>query len=192
MYTNTKLFPSFREGIKELRANLPYIKTYTGESFKEEEVVAAMMEYVKNHYPSYDNPEFPAVPALSVKAAGILMRIGNSYSFGWKACRSKADGTRDYKFSISFFNGIVTANERKFGENGWQQQELEERNIYHNKKKTNALSETTEASPAVEKDEAVEKQEETTASPTTPATSDIPKEEVQQPQNEEGKTLQDV
>ena len=188
MYANTKLFPSFREGIKELRANLPYIKTYTGESFKEEEVVTAMMEYVKNHYPSYDNPEFPAVPALSIKAAGI----GNSYSFGWKACRSKADGTRDYKFSISFFNGIVTANERKFGENGWQQQELEERNIYHNKKRNNAPSEKTEASLAVEKDEATEKQDETAASPTTPAASDTPKEEAQHPQNEEGKTLQDV
>jgi len=181
MYANTKLFPSFKEGIKELKLNLPYIKTYIGESLKEEDVVAAMMEYVKTHYPSYDNPEFPAVPALTIKAAGIHMRIGNSYSFGWKACRSKADGTRDYKFSISFFNGILTANERKFGENGWQQQELEEKNIYHNKKKTNAPSKTTETTPVVEKE-----QEETTA------TSDTPKEEVQQSQTEEGKTLQDV
>ena len=152
MYANTKLFPSFKEGINELRVNLPYIKTYTGESFNEEEVVKEMMEYVKNHFPSYDNPEFPAVPALSIKASGIHMRIGNSYSFGWKACRSKSDGTRDYKFSISFFNGIVTANERKFGEIGWQQQELEERNIYHNKRKPNVPSETeTKEEPSVEK-----------------------------------------
>lgn len=175
MYANTKLFPSFKEGIKELRGFLPYIKTYTGEAFKEEEVVACMMEYVKSHFPSYDNPEFPAVPALSVKPVGVIMRIGNSYSFGWKACRSKADGTRDYKFTISFFNGVVTANERRFGDNGWQQQELEERNIYHHKKK-NAPSEenNTEEKPVVEE----EKKEE--AAP------------AQQQPVEEGKTLQDV
>ena len=41
MYANTKLFPSFKDGINELRVNLPYIKTYTGESFNEEEVVVA-------------------------------------------------------------------------------------------------------------------------------------------------------
>ena len=163
MYANTKLFPSFKEGINELRVNLPYIKTYTGESFNEEEVVKEMMEYVKHHFPSYDNPEFPAVPALSIKASGIHMRIGNSYSFGWKACRSKSDGTRDYKFSISFFNGIVTANERKFGEIGWQQQELEERNIYHNKRKPNVPSETEtkEESSVEKKDEDVENNIET-------------------------------
>lgn len=177
MYANTKLFPSFKEGINELRVNLPYIKTYTGESFNEEEVVKEMMEYVKNHFPSYDNPEFPAVPALSIKASGIHMRIGNSYSFGWKACRSKSDGTRDYKFSISFFNGIVTANERKFGEIGWQQQELEERNIYHNKRKPNVPSEIKEAPSVVEKCEETETMCETSTSVTTEITN-----EVQQPE----------
>ena len=84
MYANTKLFPSFEEGIKELRDNLPYIKTYTGDSFNEERVVETMMEYLKNHYPSYDNPEFPAVPSLSIRTSGVYMRIGNSYSFGWR------------------------------------------------------------------------------------------------------------
>ena len=172
MYANTKLFPSFKDGINELRANLPYIKTYTGESLNEEEVVKEMMEYVKQHFPSYDNPEFPAVPALSIKASGIHMRIGNSYSFGWKACRSKVDGSRDYKFSISFFNGIVTANERKFGEKGWQQQEPEERNIYHNKKRT-APSETPKEVHSVE--EKVEPVE-TLCETTTPVTNETPKE----------------
>lgn len=178
MYANTKLFPSFKEGINELRVNLPYIKTYTGESFNEEEVVKEMMEYVKNHFPSYDNPEFPAVPALSIKASGIHMRIGNSYSFGWKACRSKSDGTRDYKFSISFFNGIVTANERKFGEIGWQQQELEERNIYHNKRKPNVPSETKDAPSVVEKCEEAETMYDTSTS----VTNEITNEEAQQPE----------
>ena len=172
MYANTKLFPSFKDGINELRANLPYIKTYTGESLNEEEVVKEMMEYVKQHFPSYDNPEFPAVPALSIKASGIHMRIGNSYSFGWKACRSKVDGTRDYKFSISFFNGIVTANERKFGEKGWQQQELEERNIYHNKKRTAPSETLKEVHSVEEKEESVE----TLCETTTPVTAETPKE----------------
>ena len=140
MYANTKLFPSFEEGIKELRDNLPYIKAYTGDSFNEERVVETMMEYLKNHYPSYDNPEFPAVPSLSIRTSGVYMRIGNSYSFGWRPCRIKADGTRDYKFSISFFNRIVTTSESKFGEKGWKQEKLEERNIYHNKKSGNAPS----------------------------------------------------
>lgn len=172
MYANTKLFPSFKDGINELRANLPYIKTYTGEGLNEEEVVKEMMEYVKQHFPSYDNPEFPAVPALSIKASGIHMRIGNSYSFGWKACRSKDDGSRDYKFSISFFNGIVTANERKFGEKSWQQQELEERNIYHNKKRTAPSETPKEVHSEEEKAELVE----TLCETTTPVTAETPKE----------------
>lgn len=141
MYSNTKLFPNFKDGIRELRATLPYIKTYTGDSFEEEEVVNAMMKYLKNHFPSYDNPEFPAVPALSIKTSGVSMRIGNSYSFGWKACRVKADGTRDYRFTISFFNRIVTPAENKFGEKGWHRKKLDDMKIYHNKKLFNAPKE---------------------------------------------------
>ena len=114
-----KEFATFEEGIIELRKMIPFVSGILGESNVEKDVVYSMMDEVKRHYPSIQNPEFPTVPAFSISAYEVGFKTSGFCSFGWKINRNKK-GKVHYSFRISLLDGRNhLANFKKLEENGW-------------------------------------------------------------------------
>ena len=114
-----KEFATFEEGIIELRKMIPFVSGILGESNVEKDVVYSMMDEIKRHYPSIQNPEFPTVPAFSISAYEVGFKTSGFCSFGWKINRNKK-GKVHYSFRISLRDGRNRlANFKKLEENGW-------------------------------------------------------------------------
>ena len=145
-----KEFATFEEGIIELRKMIPFVSGILGESNVEKDVVYSMMDEVKRHYPSIQNPEFPTVPAFSISAYEVGFKTSGFCSFGWKINRNKK-GKVHYSFRISLRDGRNhLANFKKLEENGWTIMKYRAKEAAPKKtapEKLEVINETKEAAP---------------------------------------------
>ena len=142
-----KEFATFEEGIIELRKMIPFVSGILGESNVEKDVVYSMMDEVKRHYPSIQNPEFPTVPAFSISAYEVGFKTSGFCSFGWKINRNKK-GKVHYSFRISLRDGRNhLANFKKLEENGWSIMKFHAKEVAPKKEKLDVITETKEVAP---------------------------------------------
>lgn len=145
-----KEFDTFEDGIIELRKMIPFVSGILGESNVEKDVVYSMMDEVKRHYPSIQNPEFPTVPAFSISAYEVGFKTSGFCSFGWKINRNKK-GKVHYSFRISLRDGRNhLANFKKLEENGWSIMKFHAKEVAPKKAapaKLEVVAETKEAAP---------------------------------------------
>ena len=145
-----KEFATFEEGIIELRKMIPFVSGILGESNVEKDVVYSMMDEVKRHYPSIQNPEFPTVPAFSISAYEVGFKTSGFCSFGWKINRNKK-GKVHYSFRISLRDGRNhLANFKKLEENGWTIMKFHAKEVAPKKSapaKLEVITETKEVAP---------------------------------------------
>ena len=145
-----KDFDTFEDGIIELRKMIPFVSGILGESNVEKDVVYSMMDEVKRHYPSIQNPEFPTVPAFSISAYEVGFKTSGFCSFGWKINRNKK-GKVHYSFRISLRDGRNHLdNFKKLEENGWTIMKYRAKEAAPKKtapEKLEVINETKEAAP---------------------------------------------
>lgn len=120
MRSYVKDFDNFKKGILEVRKMIPFIDGIIGESDVEKDIVYNMIEEIKHHYPSQDNPDYPNVPAFSISALEVAFKTNGYCSFGWRIVRGKNHRRTKYSFRISMGDGRCNhLNFKMFSKNGW-------------------------------------------------------------------------
>lgn len=122
MYNSTKNFKNFEDGIKEIATCVPFLKEVIGDATTPQAVVKNMMTAIDGNFPSLDNPEFPAVQALSISANQVGFKTKGSTGFGWSADADE-NGDITYKFRVTVRGVVATPEEKVLRENGWHQEE---------------------------------------------------------------------
>lgn len=126
-----KRFETFKEGFSEIIKFNPELKNYCGRDPIAVNVIAAMLNSVKDNIPTTDNPNYPNTLSLSVDAKEIGFKTDINIAIGWRTEYFFKEGKTYYNFRISFFT-IPTYKKsiiEEMVQSGWKK--IERGNGYH-------------------------------------------------------------
>ena len=126
-----KRFETFKEGFSEIIKFNPELKNYCGRDPIAVNVIAAMLNSVKDNIPTTDNPNYPNTLSLSIDAKEIGFKTDINIAIGWRTEYFFREGKTYYNFRISFFT-IPTYKKSIIDEmvqSGWKK--IERGNGYH-------------------------------------------------------------
>ena len=98
-----KRFETFKEGFSEIIKFNPELKNYCGRDPIAVNVIAAMLNSVKDNIPTTDNPNYPNTLSLSIDAKEIGFKTDINIAIGWRTEYFFREGKTYYNFRISFF-----------------------------------------------------------------------------------------
>ena len=126
-----KRFETFKEGFSEIIKFNPELKNYCGRDPIAVNVIAAMLNSVKDNIPTTDNPNYPNTLSLSIDAKEIGFKTDINIAIGWRTEYFFREGKTYYNFRISFF--IIPTYKKSIIEemvqSGWKK--IERGNGYH-------------------------------------------------------------
>ena len=126
-----KRFETFKEGFSEIIKFNPELKNYCGRDPIAVNVIAAMLNSVKDNIPTTDNPNYPNTLSLSIDAKEIGFKTDINIAIGWRTEYFFREGKTYYNFRISFFT-IPTYKKsiiEEMVQSGWKK--IERGNGYH-------------------------------------------------------------
>lgn len=126
-----KRFETFKEGFSEIIKFNPELKNYCGRDPIAVNVIAAMLNSVKDNIPTTDNPNYPNTLSLSIDAKEIGFKTDINIAIGWRTEYFFREGKTYYNFRISFFT-IPTYKKsiiEEMVQSGWKK--IEKGNGYH-------------------------------------------------------------
>lgn len=126
-----KRFETFKEGFSEIIKFNPELKNYCGRDPIAINVIAAMLNSVKDNIPTTDNPNYPNTLSLSIDAKEIGFKTDINIAIGWRTEYFFREGKTYYNFRISFFT-IPTYKKsiiEEMVQSGWKK--IERGNGYH-------------------------------------------------------------
>lgn len=98
-----KKFETFKEGFSEIIKFNPELKNYCGRDPIAVNVIAAMLNSVKDNIPTTDNPNYPNTLSLSIAAKEVGFKTDINIAIGWRTEYFFREGKTYYNFRISFF-----------------------------------------------------------------------------------------
>lgn len=98
-----KKFETFKEGFSEIIKFNPELKNYCGRDPIAVNVIAAMLNSVKDNIPTTDNPNYPNTLSLSIDAKEVGFKTDINIAIGWRTEYFFREGKTYYNFRISFF-----------------------------------------------------------------------------------------
>lgn len=127
-----KKFETFKEGFSEIIKYNPELKNYCGRDPIIVDVIAAMLNSVKDNIPTTDNPNYPNTLSLSIDAKEVGFKTDINIAIGWRTEYFFKEGKTYYNFRISFFTipSYKKAVIEEMTNSGWKKIE---RNEYHDK-----------------------------------------------------------
>lgn len=99
-----KRFETFEEGFSEVIKYNPELKNYCGRDPIVVDVVAAMLNSVKDNIPTTDNSNYPNTLSLSIDAKEVGFKTDINIAIGWRTGYFFKEGKTYYNFRISFFS----------------------------------------------------------------------------------------
>ena len=127
-----KKFETFKEGFSEIIKFNPELKNYCGRDPIAINVIAAMLNSVKDNIPTTDNPNYPNTLSLSIDAKEVGFKTDINIAIGWRTEYFFREGKTYYNFRISFFT-IPTYKKsiiEEMVQSGWKK--IERRDGHHN------------------------------------------------------------
>lgn len=127
-----KRFETFKEGFSEIIKFNPELKNYCGRDPIAVNVIAAMLNSVKDNIPTTDNPNYPNTLSLSIAAKEVGFKTDINIAIGWKTEYFFREGKTYYNFRISFFT-IPTYKKsiiEEMVQSGWKK--IERGDDHHN------------------------------------------------------------
>lgn len=127
-----KRFETFKEGFSEIIKFNPELKNYCGRDPIAINVIAAMLNSVKDNIPTTDNPNYPNTLSLSIDAKEVGFKTDINIAIGWRTEYFFREGKTYYNFRISFFT-IPTYKKsiiEEMVQSGWKK--IERRDGHHN------------------------------------------------------------
>lgn len=98
-----KKFETFEEGFSEVIKFNPELKNYCGRDPIVVDVIAAMLNSVKDNIPTTDNSNYPNTLSLSIDAKEVGFKTDINIAIGWRTEYFFDEGKTYYNFRISFF-----------------------------------------------------------------------------------------
>lgn len=98
-----KRFKTFEEGFSEIIKYNPELKNYCGRDPIVVDVIAAMLNSVKDNIPTTDNSNYPNTLSLSIDTKEVGFKTDINIAIGWRTEYFFKEGKTYYNFRISFF-----------------------------------------------------------------------------------------
>ena len=118
-----KSFDSFEDGFLEILKFNPELKNYCGDTPIYDNVIAAMMETIKNDMPSPSNPNYPNTLSMSIDSGEVGFKTDINIAVGWRIAYNYHEAKSFYKFRVTFISIPSYKKEviSEMEEAGWSQ-----------------------------------------------------------------------